>query len=107
MTCWICLPSSPSIAGRRVPHIAPFGGAFTPRERISALSPNAFRATPRLTVSSNASFSKGFPDMSLPWPPFWQHIRVEDRSALSDVLTELLAHGALIGDAGRGLELYM
>lgn len=45
--------------------------------------------------------------MPLPWPPFWQHIRVEDRSALSDVLTELLAHGALLGDAGRDHELYM
>jgi hypothetical protein len=45
--------------------------------------------------------------MPLPWPPFWQHIRVEDRPALSDVLTELLAHGALLGDVGRDHELYM
>ncbi len=45
--------------------------------------------------------------MSLPWPQFWQHIRVEDRTGLSDVLTELLGHGALLGDAGRDHELYM
>lgn len=45
--------------------------------------------------------------MSLPWPSFWQHIRVEDRSALSEILTELLAHGALLGDTGRDRELYL
>lgn len=45
--------------------------------------------------------------MPLPWPQFWQHIREEDRPALSDVLTELLAHGALLGDAGRDHELYL
>lgn len=45
--------------------------------------------------------------MSLPWPSFWQHIRVEDRSALSEILTELLAHGALLGDGGRDRELYL
>ncbi|MCP5518510.1 MAG: DUF4194 domain-containing protein [Verrucomicrobiales bacterium] len=45
--------------------------------------------------------------MPLPWPSFWQHIRVEDRPAISDVLTELLAHGALIGDAGRDRELFL
>ena len=45
--------------------------------------------------------------MALPWPSFWQHIPAEDRAGLSDVLTELLAHGALLGDAGRDHELYM
>ena len=45
--------------------------------------------------------------MPLPWPSFWQHIREEDRAALSDILSDLLAHGALIGDAGRNHELYL
>jgi hypothetical protein len=47
--------------------------------------------------------------MALPWPKFetWNRIREEDRSALSDVLTELLAHGALLGDTGRDRELYL
>jgi hypothetical protein len=47
--------------------------------------------------------------MPLPWPTFttWNRIREDDRVALSDVLTELLAHGALIGEAGRDRELYL
>jgi hypothetical protein len=47
--------------------------------------------------------------MSLPWPAFstWSRIPESDRAALSDVLAELLAHGALIGDAGRDRELYL
>lgn len=45
--------------------------------------------------------------MPLPWPSFWQHIRTEDRSTFSDVLTELLAHGALLGDTGRDHEFYL
>ncbi len=45
--------------------------------------------------------------MSLPWPQFWQHIPADDRTGLSDVLTELLGHGALLGDSGRDHELYM
>ena len=45
--------------------------------------------------------------MPLPWPSFWQHIPADDRSALSDILTELLAHGALLGDTGRDRELYL
>jgi len=45
--------------------------------------------------------------MSLPWPSFWQHIPAEDRTGLADVLTELLAHGALLGDAGQDHELYL
>lgn len=45
--------------------------------------------------------------MPLPWPSFWQHIREDDRAALSDILSDLLAHGALIGDAGRNHDLYL
>ena len=45
--------------------------------------------------------------MPLPWPSFWSHIRPEDRPAISDILTELLAHGALLGEAGRDRELYL
>lgn len=47
--------------------------------------------------------------MALPWPTFanWNRIREEDRSAVSEVLTELLAHGALLGDTGRDRELYL
>lgn len=47
--------------------------------------------------------------MPLPWPDFstWNRIREEDRGAFSDILTELLSHGALIGDAGRNRELYL
>ncbi|MBM3834589.1 MAG: DUF4194 domain-containing protein [Verrucomicrobia bacterium] len=45
--------------------------------------------------------------MPLPWPRFWEHVREEDRAPLSDTLTELLAHGALIGDAGRDRESYL
>ena len=45
--------------------------------------------------------------MPLPWPQFWQHIPEPDRPGLSDALTELLGHGALLGDGGRDHELYM
>jgi hypothetical protein len=47
--------------------------------------------------------------MPLTWPTFstWHRIREDERGALSDVLTELLAHGALIGDAGHHRELYL
>ncbi len=47
--------------------------------------------------------------MSLPWPSFstWHRIREDERGALSDVLTDLLAHGALLGDSGRDRELYL
>ena len=62
---------------------------------------------PRLTASWNGSLWNVSPDMSLPWPRFWEHIRVEDRAALSEILSELLAHGALIGDMGRDRELYL
>ena len=45
--------------------------------------------------------------MPLPWPQFWQHIPEDDRPGLSDVLTELLGHGALLGESGRDHELFM
>lgn len=45
--------------------------------------------------------------MPLPWPSFWQHIPDGDRPALSDILTELLAHGALLGETGRDRELFL
>ena len=45
--------------------------------------------------------------MSLTWPSFWQHIPTDDRPAVSEILTELLAHGALLGDTGRDRELYL
>lgn len=45
--------------------------------------------------------------MSLPWPSFWQHIPDADRPAISGILAELLAHGALLGDSGRDHELYL
>lgn len=47
--------------------------------------------------------------MPLPWPTFetWNRIREEDRPAVSDIFTELLAHGALIGTSGRDRELYL
>lgn len=47
--------------------------------------------------------------MALPWPTFstWQRIQEPDRAAISEILAELLAHGALIGDTGRDRELYL
>jgi hypothetical protein len=45
--------------------------------------------------------------MNLPWPSFWNHIREEDRSALREVLAELLATGVVLGDEGRPRELYL
>jgi CRP-like cAMP-binding protein len=45
--------------------------------------------------------------MPLPWPSFWQHVRPDDRAALSDVLTELLSAGSLFGDGGRDRELFL
>jgi hypothetical protein len=46
---------------------------------------------------------------SLPWPTFttWSRIQEQDRAALSEILGELLSHGALLGDAGRNHELYL
>ena len=47
--------------------------------------------------------------MSLPWPTFttWNRIQEPDRAAVSEILAELLAHGALIGETGRDRELYL
>jgi len=44
---------------------------------------------------------------SLPWPTFWEHIPEQDRPAISDILTELLATGVLLGREGRGRSLYL
>ena len=65
---------------------------------------------PRPGGWSSAWWWSGFPDyiiMALPWPSFWQHIRAEDRAAISEILSELLAHGALLGHSGRDRELYL
>ena len=53
--------------------------------------------------------SNAFLNMSLPWPTFitWSRIQESDRAALSEILAELLAHGALIGETGRDRELYL
>lgn len=45
--------------------------------------------------------------MSAQWPDFWQHIPEEDRGALSEILAELLSTGVLLGEEGRGRELYL
>lgn len=45
--------------------------------------------------------------MNLPWPSFWQHVREDDRSALREILAELLSTGVLLGDEGRARELYL
>ena len=47
--------------------------------------------------------------MALPWPTFstWSRIQESERAAVSDILSELLAHGALIGETGRDRELYL
>jgi len=44
--------------------------------------------------------------MSAAWPEFWQHIPDEDRGAISDILTTLLSSGVLLGEEGRGRQLY-
>jgi len=45
--------------------------------------------------------------MTLPWPEHWQDIPDEDREAVSEILTRLLSHGALLGDDGRERQLYL
>jgi hypothetical protein len=47
--------------------------------------------------------------MPLPWPTFttWSRIPESERAAVSDILSELLAHGALMGESGRDRELYL
>ena len=45
--------------------------------------------------------------MNLPWPSFWQHIPEDDRSAVREVLAELLSSGILLGDEGRARQLYL
>ena len=46
--------------------------------------------------------------MTLPCPSFWQtEVPETDRDALSDVLTELLSTGAIIGGVGRDQQRYL
>ncbi len=44
---------------------------------------------------------------TLPWPVFWAHIPEQDRGAISEILTELLSTGVLLGREGRGRSLYL
>ncbi len=44
--------------------------------------------------------------MSAAWPEFWQHVPEEDRGAISEILTTLLSSGVLLGEEGRGRQLY-
>ncbi len=45
--------------------------------------------------------------MTPAWPAFWAHIADEDRPAIREILTELLATGVLFGEAGRERELFL
>src|ERR1019366_7096819 len=45
--------------------------------------------------------------MTPAWPAFWAHIPDEDRPAIREILTELLATGVLFGEAGRERELFL
>ena len=44
--------------------------------------------------------------MTPTWPTFWDHIPDTDRPAVREILTDLLATGVLIGEAGRERELF-
>jgi hypothetical protein len=44
--------------------------------------------------------------MTPQWPAFWAHIPDDDRPAMREILTDLLATGVLFGDTGRERELY-
>jgi hypothetical protein len=41
------------------------------------------------------------------WPSFWTDIPEDDRPALREILTELLATGVLFGETGRERELFL
>ena len=41
------------------------------------------------------------------WPSFWAQIPDDDRPALREILTELLATGVLFGESGREREIYL
>lgn len=45
--------------------------------------------------------------MALPWPEHWNSVREEDREAMSEILSRLLAHGVLLGSEGRERNLYL
>lgn len=44
--------------------------------------------------------------MSVTWPVFWSHIPETDRSALKEVVAQLLKTGVIFGDAGRDKQLF-
>ena len=44
--------------------------------------------------------------MTPQWPTFWAHIPDDDRPAMREILTDLLATGVLFGDVGRERELF-
>src|SRR6266511_2750847 len=41
------------------------------------------------------------------WPSFWAQVPDDDRPALREILTELLATGVLFGESGRERELFL
>ena len=45
--------------------------------------------------------------MTPAWPTFWAHIPDDDRPAMREILTDLLATGVLFGEAGRERELFL
>ena len=44
--------------------------------------------------------------MTPQWPSFWAHIPDDDRPAMREILSDLLATGVLFGDTGRERELF-
>jgi hypothetical protein len=44
--------------------------------------------------------------MSASWPSFWEHIPEADRSALREVIAQLLKTGVVLGNSGRDLQLF-
>ena len=44
--------------------------------------------------------------MSASWPAFWEHIPEADRSALREVIAQLLKTGVVLGNSGRDLQLF-
>jgi hypothetical protein len=44
--------------------------------------------------------------MSASWPTFWEHIPEADRSALREVIAQLLKTGVVLGNSGRDLQLF-
>lgn len=44
--------------------------------------------------------------MSASWPTFWEHIPETDRTALREVIAQLLKTGVVLGNSGRDLQLF-